>query len=210
MAATISFNPYATNQPATSFASGYGTQGYIQGVASDDPSSRLWLMTGVLAATETLPMWGGVPVGIAINNTGNASENLGPSITRATTQGTTLGFSVFNQANHMVITPGNSVPLIGSGGGVSVYRIGSGQVRCAVQCDPALIAALTAGELINGAALYWDVTNYRITLTATGGNFALPTSIQLLSTNTNSEIISYNSGTGAVTWTAGDAALIAF
>jgi len=108
----------------------------------------------------------------------------------------------------MVIAPGNNVPLAGVGNYVGFFRLQT-QQRLTVQCDPALVAALVASDgTITSQALYWDVTNYRITLTTSGGNFALPTSTRLLSVNTNSKVVAYNSGTGAVTWTAGDAAII--
>lgn len=205
MSGTISFNPYVSTAATTGFQN--PTQGYISGVALDDPSSRLWLMGGTLASTETVVMWGGVPVSEEINNLGTGSEGLGPTLKRATSQSNTTGFSVFNQAGSMVIVPGSGVPTAAIYNYVSFYRIGTNAVRVVVNCDPALISALSAGELINAPALYWDVTNYRITLT-TSGNFALPSTVRLLSTDTNSLITSYNSGTGAVTWATGDAAVI--
>ena len=205
MSGTISFNPYTTTSPVNSFLN--PTQGYVSGVASDDPSSRMWLAGGTLASSETLVIYGGIPISEEINNTGTAAEGLGPTLKRSTTQGNTTGFTVFNQASSMVITPGNTVPTAAVGNYVSFYRIGSKAVRVAVNCDPALIAALSAGEFVNAPALYWDVTNYRITLTTSGGNFALPTSIQLLSTNTNSKTVLYTSAS-SITWTTGDAALI--
>lgn len=204
MSGTISFNPYATQTPVGTFIN--PTQGYTQGLALDDPSSRNWLEGGTLATTETLTMWGGVPLSIAINQLGTGSEGLGPTVKRSTTQGNTLGWSVFNQASSMVITPGNNVPQAGTGNYVSYYRNGT-NARIPVNCDPALVAALTAGELINGASLYWSVTLYWLTLVTTGSNFALPTSTVLRSVNTNSKIVNYASAS-SVTWTTGDVAII--
>jgi hypothetical protein len=203
MSGTISFNPYTTTSPVNSFIN--PTQGYVSGLALDDPSARMWLMGGQLASSETVVMWGGVPISEEINNTGASSEGLGPLVKRATSQANTTGWSVFNQAASMVITPGNTVPVAAIGNYVSFFRNGT-NIRICVNCDPALIAALTSGELINGATLYWDVTNYRITLT-TSGNFALPTTVKLLSTNTNSKTVNYASAS-SITWTTGDAALI--
>lgn len=204
MSGSISLNPYVTNQPQDSFL--LQTQGYVQGVAFDDPSVRMELERGVLASTETVVMWGGIPLTELINSAGSGPDALGPNVKRATSQGTVTGFSVFNQAHSMVIGPGLTVPVSGTGGYVGLFRLGT-EARIAVQADPALVSA-ASGTAINSQALYWDVTNYRITLVTTGGNWALPTSIRLLSTNSNSKIISYNSGTGAVTWTTGSAAII--
>lgn len=205
MSGSITFNPYVTNQPQESFLQ--STQGYVQGTAYDDPSVRMELMGGTLASTETVVMWGGIPVTEAINVAGNNADGTGPVVKRSTTQGNTTGFSVYNQAGSMVIGPGVTAPVAGTGSYVGFYRLTS-NIRVAVKCDPALISALSAGAAINSQSLYWDVTNYQITLTTTGGNFALPTSIRLLSTNSNSKVVAYNSGTGAVTWAAGSAAII--
>lgn len=204
MSGNISFNPYATTTPQNTFL--LETQGYIQGVAYDDSSAYQWLAGGVLASTETLPMWGGVPIEELVNLPGTNADSLGGNVKRSASQATVTGWSVFNQAAHMVITPGNTVPLASIKNGVQFFRLGTNQ-RIAVQADPALAAGVS-GDSISAAALYWDVTNYRVTLTTSGGNFALPTSTRLLSINSNSKIVSYNSGTGAVTWTSGSAAII--
>lgn len=203
MSGTISFNPYATNQPQSSFLQ--DTQGYVQGTAFDDPNARLWLMGGQLASTETVTMWGGVPVEELINVVGANAEGLGPVVKRATSQATVTGFSVFNQAGSMVITPGATVPLAAVGNYVSFFRSGT-QQRIAVQVDSTITALANATDSIASQALYWDVTNYLVTLTTTGGNFALPTSVKLLSVNTNSKVVNYNSG--VVTWKSGAAAII--
>ena len=206
MSGNITFNPFLTTSPANSFL--LESQGYVQGTAYDDPSVRMELMGGTLASTETVVMWGGVPVEELINVTGSGADGTGPSIKRATTATTTTGWSVYNQAGSMVIVPGPSAPIAAVGNYVAFFRNAS-NIRIAVQADPALVAALVASDgSISSQALYWDVTNYRITLTTSGGNWALPTSVRLLSVNTNSKVVSYDSGTGAVTWVAGDAAII--
>jgi hypothetical protein len=207
MSGNITFAPYTTSFPTNPFLS--QTQGYTSGYVVDDPTTKNWLASGQLASSELIVMWGGVPISQEINNLGTGSESLGPTIKRATSQSNTNGFSVLNQAGHMVITPGgNSAPSIGTGGSVHFYRIGSGMVRLIVNCDPALISALSTGEFVNGASLYWDVTNYRVTLSTSGSNFALPTGVTLESTQTNSKITAYSAS--AVTWTTGDAAMIRF
>jgi hypothetical protein len=205
MSGSITFNPYATTSPANSFL--LQTQGYVQGLALDDPSARMWLAGGTLATTETVTMWGGVPIEEIVNNAGAGGEGLGPVVKRSVSQATVTGFSVFNQASSMVITPGNTVPLAGTGNFVAFYRLGTNQ-RIAIKVDPALVATLSSTSSVAGLALYWDVTNYRVTLTTTGGNWALPTSVRLLSVNTNSKIVSYDSGTGVASWTTGDAAIL--
>ena len=206
MAANISFNPYATSQPQDSFL--LQSQGLIQGTAYADPTARMELMGGYVDSGETLPMWGGVPINEMINlsGSGNAqSDGLGPSVKRSTTQATITGFSVFDQASSMVITAGNTVPLAANLNYMSFYRLGT-NARIAVQCDPAIITALNSSNGdISSQALYWDTTNFRITL-VTASNFALPTSVRLVSVNVNSKIVAWSSPNA--TWTTGDAAVI--
>ena len=204
MSGTISFNPFGTQTPVGTFLN--PTQGYVQGLALDDPSSRLWLEGGTLDTGETLTMWGGVPLSIEINQLTTGSEGLGPAVKRSTSQANTLGWSVFNQASSMVITPGNSVPQASVGNYISFYRNGT-NARIAAKCDPALVAALTAGEFINAAALYWSVTLYWVTLVTTGSNFALPTTTVLRSVQTNSKTVTYTSAS-SVTWATGDVAIL--
>jgi len=205
MSGTISFNPFTTTVPVNPFLS--PTQGLVQGVALDDPSSKNWLEGGQLASTETVTMWGGVPIQIEINQVASgASEGLGPVLKRSTSQANTLGWAVFNQASSMVITPGNNVPQAAVGNYVSFYRNAT-NARIVVNCDPALVAALTAGELITGASMYWSVTLYWVTLVSSGSNFALPTTTVLRAVNSNSKIVNYASAS-SVTWTTGDAAII--
>lgn len=203
--AGITIQPYATNQPTDSFL--LETQGYVQGMPLDDTASRLWLMGGNLASSASTPLWGGVPIEELINVTGTGADGLGPTVQASTSQATCTGFSTFAQMMHGVITPGATVPLYGPLNGVGFFRLGT-NARLAVNCDPALAAALASADgAINSQALYWSVADYWITLTTTS-NWALPTSIRLLSVNTNSKVVTYNSGTGAATWGAGVAAIL--
>lgn len=196
-------NQYVTNQPQSSFL--LETQGYVQGLCLDDTVARMWLMEGTLISTATTPMWGGVPIEEQINVTGSGSDGLGPVVLASTSQATVTGFSTYQQMMHGVISPGSNAPQYGPTNGVGFFRLGT-NARLIVACDPALISTITgAGDSITSQALYWDVTNFRITLT-TSGNFALPTSVRLLAVNTNSKIVTYSSPN--TTWAAGDAAVI--
>jgi hypothetical protein len=148
MAAQIQFNPMQTTNASGSF--NIDSTGFIQGTALNDPSVRNELAGGVLAASETLPMWGGVaisenvPSGIASGppETGT-SETLGGKLIRATSvtanaNGSVTGFSVFDQDHSMINFPQSPVPLAASGMTVNFYRLGSG-ARIAVACDPSLV-----------------------------------------------------------------------
>jgi hypothetical protein len=210
---SITINPFSTNQPQDSFL--LQTQGLIQGMMYDDPTARLELAGGVLNSGETVPMWGGRAISEFVNYAGSNSDGLGPQIYSGTAAGnsqsataqTITGFSVYNQANSMVITPGQTAPQAGVGNYVAFVRNGS-NARIAVKIAPALVTALIATPGPIAQPLYWDTTNYQITTSGGTTPIQLAVTTRLLSINTNSKLVSYNSGTGAVTWTTGTLCMI--
>ena len=160
--ATIGFNPYATTNAAGSFAAQSG--GYIQGTAQVQPASRYDLAGGVLAASETLAMYGGVAIYEQIPNPANPltapNRDLGSIVGRATTLTQTsatgiAGFAVFDQNTAAVNSPSSPVPLVGSGGAVNFYRLGS-LAKIVVQADPG-IASIVGGSI--GQNVSWDFNN---------------------------------------------------
>lgn len=151
MAGGITIYPYATTNAAGQFQ--VQSDGFIQGMAIADPVARFNLATGVLASTETLPIWGGVgitenippasttaPNGATLTNDGS----LGGTIARATTisatgaAGALTGFSVSDQAYAWITTPQNTAPIMTVGGVVPYYRFRSG-ARLVVACAPSLV-----------------------------------------------------------------------
>lgn len=161
MSQSLSFNPILTTNAAGSF--NIQSAGYIQGVALDDPAIRNTLAGGVLALTETLPMWGGVGIWETTPSTalGSTAGVLGGNVGRATglTGATALtGFSVFNQAHHMINTPQSPVPLALPGMSVHFHRLGSG-ARIPVNIDPSLVSL--EGNIIN-QQVSWDFIGQRL------------------------------------------------
>ena len=163
MVATISFNPVTTTNASGSF--NVESAGYIQGTALDAPNTRNNLAGGVLASTETLPMWGGVAISEAIPGvSGQPSSVLGGIISRATqigsagSAGSLTGFSVFDQNYAAISTPQSSVPLLGTGQAVHFYRNGSG-ARIAVNCAPSLVS-LEGGIITQQVS--WDFVNQQL------------------------------------------------
>ena len=161
MSAQISFNPVLTTVASGSF--NVSSSGFIQGTAQNDPAVRNALAGGVLASTETLPMWGGVGITENVPYTSNNSypqNNLGSLIGRAAnlTAGATgqlTGFSVFDQNQAATTTPQSPVPLSGTSMAVNYYRLGSG-ARIAVAMDP-ILASLSGSVITTPVA--WDFTN---------------------------------------------------
>ena len=164
MVASIpAFNPYVTVNALGSF--NVTSAGLVQGLPLDDPSVRNYLAGGILATSETLPMWGGVGISEAVaGGTGYTNTAPGNIITRATTNTATstnglTGFSVFSQDYAMVNSPQSPVPLIGSGGLVNFYRLGSG-ARIPVAMDPSLVSA--QGTIIS-QQVSWDFNDQFLT-----------------------------------------------
>jgi len=157
MTANITFNPVLTTNGNGSFFT--NTNGFIQGMALDSPAVRYSLAGGILATSETLPMWGGLPIveSIGTPSTTTPATQLGGLITRATaltSTGAITGWSVFDQQYAAINTPQSPVPLVGTGGQVNFYRNYSG-ARIAVAADPAL--ASTDGSAISKATTWsWN------------------------------------------------------
>lgn len=164
MSAIINNNYMNTTNAQGTF--NISSTGFVQGMFMDDPATRNELAGGVLATTETLPMWGGVGINETINPNGTGlvpAGNLGGFITRATNVtagavGELTGFSVFNQAYGMVISAGNPVPLAGSGMQVMFFRLHS-NARVIVAAAPAIVALETSSV---GTQVSWDYVNQQL------------------------------------------------
>jgi hypothetical protein len=161
MVAQMGYNPFTTTTGHGLFA-GPSSVGIVQGTAYPDPATRYALRGGILSQSETLCMFGGVGVYEFVPGaTGTPSAVLGPVVGRAT--GLTgsyplAGFSVFDQNYSAVNTPQSPVPLTGSGGFVSTYRLGSG-ARIGVACDPNLVDLQGLPISTN---VSWDFVNQRL------------------------------------------------
>ena len=163
--ANLSLNPMATTNAAGSF--GVQSDGFIQGVALDDPANRFNLASGTVSATETKPLWGGLPIAELLP--GVKSSPRGSTIRRAVSLAELEGFTVFNQAHNGLTTPQSPVPLYASGMSVSFYRLGS-NMRVPLKASAQVVALGTAGASVK-TALAWDFVNDRVT-TAAAAAFA--------------------------------------
>lgn len=158
--ANLSLNPMATTNAAGSF--GVQSDGFIQGVALDDPANRFNLASGTVATTETKPLWGGLPVAELLP--GVNSSPRGSTIRRAASLAELEGFTVFNQAHNGLTTPQSPVPLYASGMSVSFYRLGS-NMRVPLKASAQVVALGTAGASVK-TPLAWDFVNNQVTTTA--------------------------------------------
>lgn len=188
--------------PTTNFAGQFGVQsdGFIQGIAMDDPAVRNFLAGGQVGSGVTTPMWGGE----AITETLPAAtpQDQGNNITLATTYANLTGFTVFNQGGAGLVSAQSQVPLFSAGMGINFYRLGSG-ARIAVGCSAGLAAALLSGTVVQTVS--WDFTNQVLVAFSTTA-----LACKILDVNSgNSKVVVYNSGTGFATWNgAGSCVLI--
>ena len=201
MSAQISLNPMATTNAAGLFS--VNSNGFTQGDAQDDPAIKFQLVGGVFSTTATVPLWGGVPIaetiptaqnGVSSGDVQPGTDTLGSTIVQASDSVAPTGISVFNQAFQGITTPQSNAPLYSPGMSVNFYRFGSG-ARIPLPCD-ASVVALAGSSIVE--TVYWDVTNNRLTTTASG-NFAVPVKILRISTSGN-KIVSYSSVTGNANW----------
>jgi hypothetical protein len=152
---SVPFNPFATTNAAGSF--GVSSVGYIQGVAVDNPAALQFLNAGLLASTETLPMWGGVAVMSQIPIQGNFIGG----IQRADNYADLSGFSVYNQNYANLSSPQSPAPVTLVGGQVNWYPLGCGAL-IPLAINATLAASLQNGTTLNNYQVSWDFTNQLI------------------------------------------------
>jgi hypothetical protein len=195
---TISINPSLTVAPPSSFLA--QTKGFVQGLALADPVANQWLATGAIDSAVTQPLWGGIA--ITENVAAPGSGAAGNTLDLATTQVNVTGFTVFNRGYNMITTPGNTVQTASAGMSMPFFRLGS-NIRIPVKCSSALITAIESNP--TNTQVQWDFTNQQLIPYASGTAL----NVKVVALDTNSKTVSYNSGTGAVTWVApGNVALI--
>ncbi|MGZ0748887.1 hypothetical protein [Kluyvera sichuanensis] len=160
---SLSLNPMATTNAAGSFS--VQSDGYIQGVALDDPANRFNLSSGTVASTEMTPLWGGLAVAELLP--GIQSSPRGSTIRRATSVAELEGFTVFNQAHNGLTTPQSPVPQFASGMSVSFYRLGS-NMRVPLKASAAVVALGTSGASVR-TPLAWNFVHNEVNTAAAAG-----------------------------------------
>ena len=202
MTAQISLQPMVTTNAAGLF--NVNSAGFTQGDAQDDPAVKFALAGGVLSTDATLPLWGGVPIaeiipvaqqGVYSGDYQPGTDTLGGTIIQATDAVDPTGIAVYNQAFGGITTPQSTAPLFSPGMSVNFYRFGSG-ARIPLPCD-ASVVALAGSSIVE--TVYWDATNFRLTTSSGGDNFAVSVKILRISTSGN-KIVKYDGMTGNANW----------
>lgn len=158
---SVNFNWMQTTNAAGSFS--IISDGYVQGVMMDDPSSRFWLESGLLASTETFPLFGGVLISTTVvggsPQTDDGQDSLGPTIARATTVAAAMGFAVFNQSHNWVNTPQSPVPVGLTGTTGNFVRFGTNS-RIPLAIDPEFAQTLVGGA--SNQQVSWDFVGQQV------------------------------------------------
>lgn len=166
MVSNVSYNPYSTTQARESFS--VSSDGVTQGVAMDDPTVRNLLAGGYVSTTETLPMWGGIAIQELIGLRPGRGV-MGNELKRATDVTNITGFTVYNQAHHLVTFPESPAPTAGSGVSMHFYRLGS-KARIPLKASASLVN--DAGELITTQVSYDFAAGHVVPYLAQGGSFS--------------------------------------
>lgn len=148
MSSSVSYNPYVTTRANESFS--VSSEGVTQGVAMDDPTVRNLLAGGYVSSSETLPMWGGIAIQELIGLRPGAGVR-GNELQRATDVSNITGFTVYNQAHHLITFPASPAPSGGAGMSMHFYRLGS-KARIPLKASASLVN--DAGELITTQVSY--------------------------------------------------------
>jgi hypothetical protein len=203
---SLTYNPAQVTVAANTF---YDTSdGAIQGFFQDDPALRNELRSGLVAPSQSTPLWGGMGITVTGPATGVEAQSFKAMLSLASSQSNLLGFTVWNQAHAVILNPSvsNPVPQAGAGNGtnpggaINFFLLGSG-AQIWVQCS-STVAAAFKGVAWN-TATYWDYTN-QVLLSSAGGT-AIGVEVVDVVTNGNAQVVA----SGGSSWNySGYAALI--
>lgn len=159
-----SYNPLpVTNAAGSFFAS---SDGYIAGMALDDPGLRYQLQSAIVALASAALMYAGVGVSAKIANQVGVAAALGKTIDQATSIANLRGFAVSNQSYAGIQLPQSQVPIYSPGMALNFYEFGSG-ARIPLPISSANAQALLGND--DGPQLSWDYTNQVVIPYTAGG-----------------------------------------
>jgi hypothetical protein len=197
---TMSINPQQmTNAAGTFYKS---SKGGWQGMFMADPAIRNELKSGIVAPTQTAPLWGGMAITESLPTTGAEASEVGSVLALATDVANLTGFTVFDQSHAMINSPESPVPLASGGGGngppalpggaINFFETGTG-ARIWVACSQAVANSLSGGVV--NPVVYWDYTNQVL---LTSGTDALSVKVVGVDTSGNTPVVVYSGG--LATW----------
>ena len=160
------------------------TDGFIVGTLYGKFPDRYAIEGGVVASTQATPLYGGLPLTLAVTApTIQGSSGLGERATLATAQTNIDGWSVFDQASTGVISGFSNVPLYYANTSINFIRSGF----LVLPVNPAAVNTIAGGA--SNQAIFWNFTQNYVDITGTGA-----LGFQIIALSTNSKTVTYAAG----------------
>ena len=204
MAFNLPLNPTAT----TGFGNlSYPTSGgLIQGEVQENPYTSANLEAGVIASSETYPLYAGLPLSLGIQIAG--TDTKGATVFKSAVGNVAAGIQAWSVSQRSGVMGFSSFtsqpPLYPQGNSINFYRSGT-KGWVAVRINNTFAATLANTNLVNTPVM-WDWTNNELVAWTSGtdaANLQL-TSIRLVSVHPYDAVhtlsIAYDTGTGIATY----------
>ena len=177
---------FSTTVSASSFL--LSSDGYVQGTLVGKFPDRFQIEAGVVAPTQTTPLYGGQPLSLAVKapTTTQGSSGLGELASLSTAATNIDGWCIFDQASAGVITPYSNVPLYYANNSVNFVRVGSA-AWVALPVNPAAVNSI-AGAASN-LPLFWNFAAGYVDIAGTGA-----LGVQIISLSITSKTVTYSAG----------------
>ena len=160
------------------------TDGFIVGTLYGKFPDRYAIEGGVVASTQTTPLYGGLPLTLAVTApTIQGSSGLGERATLATAQTNIDGWSVFDQGAAGIISGFSNVPLYYVNTSINFVRSGF----LVLPVNPAAVNTIAGGA--SNQAIFWNFAQGYVDITGTGA-----LGYQIIALSTNSKTVTYAAG----------------
>ena len=160
------------------------TDGFIVGTLYGKFPDRYAIEGGVVASTQATPLYGGLPLTLAVTApTIQGSSGLGERATLATAQTNIDGWSVFDQGAAGIISGFSNVPLYYANTSINFVRTGF----LVLPVNPAAVNTIAGGA--SNQAIFWNFTQNYVDITGTGA-----LGFQIIALSTNSKTVTYAAG----------------
>ena len=191
---------YQTTVASSSFL--LVSDGFVQGTIVGKFPDRYALEGGVVAPTVTTPLYGGLPLSLAVTApSAMGSSGLGQAAKLATAETNIDGWCLFDQASAGVITAFSSVPLYYANMSVNFVRTGS-NAWIVLPVNPSAVNTIAGGA--SNQTLYWNFAQNYVDITGTG-----PLPVQIVNLSITSKTVTYAAGPPiTANWAAGGSVIV--
>ena len=163
------------------------SDGYVQGTLVGKFPDRFQIEGGVVAPTQLTPLYGGLPISLAVKSpTALGSSGLGEVASLATASANIAGWCVFDQAAAGVITPFSNVPLYYANNSLNFVRSGSG-AWVALPVNPAAVNTIAGAS--STLPIFWNFAAGYVDVAGTGA-----LGVQIVSLSITSKTVTYSAG----------------